>query len=367
MAVIDLNTKPEPELRYLDSPSDLLGISVRSLTYSRAKEIALLYQSKYPHSKVTSLTGFLDTQCCYPYLEWSEKLIFPEPFSDHCSFPNYELFDSFDVFEQNWQKGIWNYPIMTSQGCPFECAYCMSRKRRWRARSAENCHQEIKEAKRRWAIKTFAILDDCFNVDKERVIRFCELVKPLKLKWTCTNGLRADRFDEDIAKAMASSGCDSISFGVESIVPEVLKTIKKGETIEQIEKAITAATKYFQDVNGFFIIGLPKSSYERDLLSLKWAIRKGINAHFSYYVPFDKEMQYDSLFYGEGAHPSSNEYAKEQQEKVYKLTSYMRNNPPQNLLSSGIAHLRLIWMFDRRHLPSRMVRELKLFAWRRRT
>lgn len=361
--VIDLNARPEPKLRYLDFPSDLLGISVPSLTYSKAKEMARLYQSKYPQSKVVSVTGFLDALCCYPYLEWPDKLSFPEPFSDNYHFPDYELFDSFAIFQRNWQKGIWGYPIMTSQGCPFECAYCMSGRKKWRARSPENCYQELKEAKEKWSIKSFAVLDDCFNVDKERLIRFCELIRPLKLTWTCENGLRADRFDESVAKALASSGCKSISFGIESVVPELLSAIKKGETIEQIEKAVETALKYFYEVSGFFIIGLPRSSYQKDFLSLEWAVKKGINAHFSYYVPFDQGLQCDQPFYGEDARPVSNEYSKELQERIFRLSAPMRCGAT-NFPSRVLFYLRLIFLFDRRHLPSRLFFELKKFVRR---
>ena len=51
---------------------------------------------------------------------------------------------------------------------------------------------------------------------------------------------------------------------------EILKIIKKGETIEQIER-IRAAKIYFNKVNGYFIIDLPGSSYEKDLASVNWS------------------------------------------------------------------------------------------------
>jgi radical SAM superfamily enzyme YgiQ (UPF0313 family) len=146
----------------------------------------------------------------------------------------------------------------------------------------------------------------------------------LGLAWICANGLRADRFDEDMARSMKESGCSYISFGVESAVSEVLETIKKGETIEQIEEAIDIAKRYFFGINGFFMIGLPKSNYQKDLYSLKWAKDKGINAHFSYYIPYEELIKNDYLFYGEGAYPVSKEYPQRLQKRIYDMTSYMR-------------------------------------------
>lgn len=322
--VIDQNTMPYPKDRFLKYKTDVLGISVKSLNYSESLRIARLYKSKYKDANVKSISGFLDIQCCYPYLDFEDKITYDEPFSDAYPFPDYELFDSFKLFKNNWQKCKWNYTIMTSLGCPFQCIFCMSHNRKWRARSAENCYKEIKFAQKKWNIKSFEINDDCFNVDIDRVIKFCELVKPLNLSWICSNGLRADRFNEDMARAMSEAGCQFISFGVESADPEVLHTIKKGETIQQIEKAIDIAKKYFKGINGFFIIGLPNSSYEKDLYTLQWAKNKGINAHFSYYVPFDKTTQYDSIFYGKGSHPMSDVYPERLQKKIYKMTSAMR-------------------------------------------
>ncbi|NOX96955.1 MAG: radical SAM protein [Nitrospirae bacterium] len=322
--IIDLNTRLYPRDRFLKQETDVLGISVQSRTWRESVRIAQLYKDKYPQAKVKSISGFLDIQCCYPYLDFEDKIVFSEPFSDSYSFPDYELFDSFEMFRKNWQSGVWNYAIMTSQGCPYQCIYCWSRKRKWRARSARNCYEELKSAKKRWNIKSFAILDDCFNIDKRRVIEFCELIKPLQLTWNCANGLRADRFDEDMAKAMAASGCEQASFGVESVLPEVLEVIKKGESIETIEQALDIAKKHFKKVNGFFIIGLPKSNYAGDLSSLEWAKKKGINAHFSYYVPFNEVVGHNHIFYGEGARPVSEEYPEKLQKKIYKMTKRMR-------------------------------------------
>lgn len=349
--VIDQNTMPEPRDRFLNCETDILGISVRSLTYHEAVRAAEVYKNKYPDAKVKSIHGFLDIQCCYPFVDFQDTIHYDKEFSDEYPFPNYELFDSFPVFQKNWQTGRWGYAIMTSQGCTYQCIYCASRNRKLKSRSAENCYEELRRAKDKWGIKSFVILDDCFNIDKKRVLRFCELIKPLNLKWSCANGLRADRFDEEEAQAVSESGCKYISFGIESIAPDILKTIKKGETIEQIEKAVDIAKKHMKGVSGFFIIGLPGSSYEKDLESVEWVIRKRIGAIFSYYVPFDKEIQYDEIFYGDIAKPLGDSYSKELQEKIYKMMEYMSLPPfPANILKKITHSISMAWKFDKPHI-----------------
>lgn len=325
--IIDLNTKPEPFERFLDCKSDVLGISLQSRTHSEAKKIIGLYKAKYPDSKAVSVSGIIDIECCYPFLKSKENLGFEQSFGDNLPFPDYELFDSFEIFKEHWQKGDWPYAIMTSQGCPYQCIYCAARMREFRARSVENCYQELKQAKEKYKIKSFQILDDCFNLTTDRVIEFSNKVKKLNLSWHCSNGLRINSFNEEAAKALSDSGCEQISFGIESIHNDILVNIKKGINRKMIEQAVKIAKKYFSGVNGYFIIGLPGSNYKKDLESLHWALRTGINAHFSYYVPFDKSMVYDETFYGKLSKPISNEYSQNLQKRIGDLNAFMRLGP----------------------------------------
>jgi len=177
-------------------------------------------------------------------------------------------------------------------------------------------------------------------------------MRKLDLRWGCSNGLRADAFDEEMAEALASSGCVHVNFGIESTDPKVLQKVEKGETIDRIEKAVRVAKRYFKSVGGFFIIGLPGSSYEKDLLSLEWARRNRINAHFSYYVPFDRAMQYDALFYGEGSRPLSDEYPKVLQEKIYDLTANLRGE--KGWLKKNWMRSKSFLRFDGRNLLRRV-------------
>lgn len=339
--VIDLNTQPSPRARFLKEKTDVLGISVESRTHQESLRIAKEYKQKYPDAKIASVNTGIDVQCCYPILKFKNSIEFKKPFSDDYPFPDYRLFDSFPLFLKNWQSGSWDYSILTSLGCPSQCMHCAARNRKWQARSASNCYEELKEAREKWKIKKFEIVDDVFNISKQRVLDFCRLVKKLNLKWACVNGLRADLFDEDIARAMADSGCNLVGFGVESIHPDVLERIKKGETIEQIEKAIDIAKKYFRLVNGFFIIGLPGSSYRKDLQSLEWGRRKKINVQFSYYIPLEKQVSTSAVFFGEQARPVSEEYDMRLQEKIYRMTAYMR--PEKNLARRALNKAKRMW------------------------
>jgi len=294
--VIDLNTMPDPSDRFYDEKENDYVLSVQSRNYGHAQKIKEEILLKHPYASVRTLRGILDIQCCYPFVTFEETLNIDTPFSDNLPFPDYSLFDSFMIFRAKWQSGEWYYPLMTSIGCPFRCTYCMSHSRSYQTRSVDNCINELQQAKTKWDIRKFCIMDDCFNLKKGRVLEFAKKVKSLGLEWICSNGLRADLFDEEIADAIRTSGCRHLSFGVETASDRILKMIQKGETLDQIEKAISIAKPRFDSVNGFFIFSLPGTTIKDDIESLCFILKHGINAHLSVYVPFDKGMQIDAIF-----------------------------------------------------------------------
>ena len=157
------------------------------------------------------------------------------------------------------------YPIgiiTTTRGCPYECSFCSSPHfydRRIRYRSPENVIEEINFLVKRFGVREIAFEDDNLTLDRSHMEKICQLILKhnLNITWTCPNGIRADKVDEELLKLMKKSGCYYVSLGIESADNDVLKRINKNETIETIEKAIKAANKVGLLTNGFFILGLP--------------------------------------------------------------------------------------------------------------
>ncbi|RLC75822.1 MAG: B12-binding domain-containing radical SAM protein, partial [Chloroflexi bacterium] len=135
-----------------------------------------------------------------------------------------------------------SFPIMTSRGCPYRCSYCSQiGPRRWRMRSPENVVAEW-----RWLVKEMGaleigVLDDTFNIDRERVIRICDLLIKEKLNripWIMINGIRANLVDKELLRKMREAGCIRTAFGVESGDQRILdEVIHKQLTLEQIRNA----------------------------------------------------------------------------------------------------------------------------------
>lgn len=151
--------------------------------------------------------------------------------------------------------------IITSRGCPGRCTYCCTKNifgHKFRFRSVKNVVDEI-ELLLSKGIKEIHIMDDNFTVHKQRVLDFRDEILKRRIKTTFlfANGLRADKIDEEILKALKDIGVLSVGFGVESGNQKILDIIKKDIKLDTVRKAYKLSKRFGFETWGFFIIGLP--------------------------------------------------------------------------------------------------------------
>ena len=179
---------------------------------------------------------------------------------DSIPFPARDLFD-LDMYYSAATKKVSDFKstsIMTSRGCPYDCIHCISKlvwKRRVRYRSVKNIVDEIEECVNKYGMREFNFYDDTFTINKRRVIEVCEEINRRKLKivWICF--ARVNTVDREMLKAMKSSGCKKISFGLESGSQKILDLMRKNSTPEMGRKAVTLAKKEGLDVHASFMFG----------------------------------------------------------------------------------------------------------------
>lgn len=206
----------------------------------------------------------------------------PEPILDLDHLPQ----PCFDVIEGFYWAGF-RYPLLTSRGCSYQCNFCSVPRlsgKKFRYRSPQNCIEELARVKTDKGIQSFEILDDNFTFLIDRAKDFCrELIKAdLHLSWYCHNGIRADRFDDELARLMKEAGCTSVAFGIESGDESVFRRINKGEKLEDIVQAVAMAREAGLLTVGYFIIGLPGDSLQ--------AVKRTI--------AFQKTLKLDHYIYG---------------------------------------------------------------------
>jgi anaerobic magnesium-protoporphyrin IX monomethyl ester cyclase len=148
--------------------------------------------------------------------------------------------------------------MLTSRGCPYRCVFCVPNslsfareleykkehncKPPLRLRSAENVIEEFKQIKKE-GYNAVQILDDMFVWGKERVIKICNEIAPLKLELSIL--ARADHLkDEDIIKAFVRAGVEYVDIGVESFNQKILDDVRKDVKVKDFHIAIKNLRKY---------------------------------------------------------------------------------------------------------------------------
>jgi radical SAM superfamily enzyme YgiQ (UPF0313 family) len=180
--------------------------------------------------------------------------------------------------------------IMTGRGCPFDCSYCASKTiwgRRVRLRSVSSIIDELKmlyeaassseqsangtafvhERPGRWVVK---VLDDTFTLHKKRTIELLDAIVAHGLnRFEFTGGVRADTLDEAVVERMRRANFRRVTLGVESGSPRILKMIRKGETNEDVKRALTLLRDAGIYSHAFFMIGFPDETPDDIELSKK--------------------------------------------------------------------------------------------------
>lgn len=148
--------------------------------------------------------------------------------------------------------------IITSRGCPFQCAFCASNAvwgRHVHYRSVDNVVKEIQYLKESYEIGCFKFVDDIFTLNKARFKVFSDVLSTLNIKWFCET--RVDSIDDAVLDQMVKSGCTTINLGVESVDDLVLEKIQKKQNADMIRKAVERIHSKGLRVKMYLIYGLP--------------------------------------------------------------------------------------------------------------
>lgn len=191
--------------------------------------------------------------------------------------------------------------MITGRGCPNSCIFCLGRKMvgaKIRRRKVENVLNEMEQITK-LGFERINIADDLFASDKERVKKICTGIRDRGLKFTWSAFARVDTVDQEMLENMARAGCDSVSFGVESGNPEMLKRIKKRIKLEQVRDAVTMCKQAGMIAHASFMVGLPGET--KETLKQSEDLAKSLDILYGYHflAPFpgttvrEKVQEYD--------------------------------------------------------------------------
>ncbi|MDP2916654.1 MAG: radical SAM protein [Dehalococcoidia bacterium] len=217
----------------------------------------------------------------------------PPTVLDSFPFPDRRLVNLDDYYSAISKKSMTT--LYTSRGCPFQCIFCDIQDKKFRYRTATSVVDEFEEISK-LGIEELLILDDNFNVDRERVLAICKEIvrRGIKLKW----GTRARLypFDEEIIKALKEAGCNRLHVGVESLDRDILKYMRKGQTPEHISNFFKLCREYKMETLAYFILGFPGETREYRSGLMKEVEKLNIDyLFFNILYPLAESKYYQSL------------------------------------------------------------------------
>jgi anaerobic magnesium-protoporphyrin IX monomethyl ester cyclase len=181
---------------------------------------------------------------------------------DELPFPDYSLVD-LSRYEQHLsyaynhrRQGV----LLTSRGCPFLCTYCNTfAGKTARLRSAGNVVAEMEQMSRDHAIEDFYVVDDIFNMDRQRTEAVFRMIIRLGKNWRLyfVNGLRADIMTRELVDLMADAGTVWVTYAVESGSPRIQKLVKKNMRLEKAAEIINYSQDRGLVVNVNTMYGFP--------------------------------------------------------------------------------------------------------------
>ncbi|MGD0784511.1 MAG: radical SAM protein [Sedimentisphaerales bacterium] len=186
--------------------------------------------------------------------------------------------------------------IITSRGCYGKCIFCDKSVtgERVRAFDTEYVLEMIGILYNKYGIRDIQINDDSFLSLKKRTHIICDEL--IKRKWDLTFSCdaRVNNIDRELMVKLKRAGFWQIAFGIESGSQEILDFIKKGITLEQVEKAVTLAKEVGIKVKGFFILGHPTETKETIMQTINFMLKLDIQDFgLTFFTPYP-----GSPFYG---------------------------------------------------------------------
>ena len=208
------------------------------------------------------------------------------PNLDDLPFPAFDLVD-FSL----WKGGILRRvhcqsvaTLLTSRGCPYQCAFCGSKSmwaRKIRAHSIPYCVELMEELIARYHLDGFSFLDDELVTDRKRILALCAEIQRRglhrKIRWEAHS--TATSANEEVFRAMQEAGCVNVRIGIESGSEKILRFLKKGQaTVKKNLLAVRAARDAGLSVFGSFILGSPEETVDDVLETINFIRHSGLNS-----------------------------------------------------------------------------------------
>jgi radical SAM superfamily enzyme YgiQ (UPF0313 family) len=195
---------------------------------------------------------------------------------DDLPYPDLSLFP----WSLDQTGGLVSIPVLTSRGCPFQCAFCSVTGlfgRRYRFRSTQNVIGELRRYNH--PKKHVFFYDDNFAANRKRLKELLRAMLQEGFQFTWSAQVRIDiAQDEELLGLMKQAGCLIVFIGFESVNPESLQAMKKQQTLNEMRAAVRLIRKYNIRVHGMFVYGFDEDDWLTVRKTVRFAKRFGLSS-----------------------------------------------------------------------------------------
>ena len=148
------------------------------------------------------------------------------------------------------------FTLQTQVGCPLACGFCGASRllSRFAEKPVERIHEELAEIQRLMPRPLIELADDNTFAGSRDVNPLFDALQNAKARWFTEADWRIGERPE-ILQRLASSGCQQVLMGIESLVFRYPGMGEKQAELHRIMKAVDAIQSAGVAVNGCFIIG----------------------------------------------------------------------------------------------------------------
>ena len=205
---------------------------------------------------------------------------------DELPYPNWDLVENMHRYLHTPVNNF-VYFIQATRGCSSNCNFCSVTPtfgNPLRHRSVENVIHEIK-SRRKQTQKLLFFYDDNL-VGNKKFIKdlLCGMIENDCVPFGWHSQMRSDASEDDeLVELMGKTKCRLATFGFESINPETLKYVRKGQTVDLIKSCVEKMHEQKILINGFFVLGSDKDNINTICNTARFAIDNKID--FAAFMP----------------------------------------------------------------------------------
>ncbi len=242
-----------------NTDADVIGIGGMGHAANRGKDIAIEFKKRgkivFMGGPMVSLVPNLAKQFCDAVMIGDSELTMAElchdiekgQLKEFYEKPLQSLSLPLPRYDLVLNKKIGDFlPVQAGRGCPNSCKFCSIYciyRNKYLKRPIDEVIRDIKYIKS-LGFKKFLLIDDNIVADEEYMLELCRQIKPLKMKWMSQCAIQIAE-NKELLKAVAESGCYTLSFGLESICKANLESFHKTwcnpEKYTQIIKTVSDA------------------------------------------------------------------------------------------------------------------------------